>query len=149
MSEEIIGYIGHQDKGEGFPVRFVVEEERIVGRAGGRVQGKKIELRIVEQGIEGEVDGQSIRVSLEGGELRGKIGEQQVVLRGVDHVTGFFGQPMVGWNVDARHSKDTMQGVFGGTVLNFPFVLKLDGVPGWMGVLAALSAFYALEPRAR
>ena len=70
------------------------------------------------------------------------------MLRGVDRVTGYFGEPIVGWNISAQQQGDHLEGTLGSTVLGRPFSMDLAGAPGWIGTLLAVLAFYALEPRA-
>ncbi|ADY25491.1 hypothetical protein Deipr_0318 [Deinococcus proteolyticus MRP] len=146
MNEVIKGRIGQE--GEGFGVRCEIQEDKIVGRAGSRLHGKNIELEITETGVQGKVGDQNITVALEGGELRGTIGDQRLTLRGVDRVTGRFGEPIIGWDIAAQQTGDQLEGRLGSTVLGRPFSMSLAGAPGWVGVLVAVVAFYALEPRA-
>ena len=133
---------------EGFDVRCTLEGDRIAGRAGGRLHGKDIDLEITETGVVGLVGGQAVRVELDGGELRGEVGGQPITLRGVDRVTGFFGQPIVGWNIVAQQVGEKLVGRLGSTVLGRDFEFDLGSAPGWVGTLVAVVAFYALEPRA-
>lgn len=146
MSEDLIkGRLGGAD---GYSVRCTIDGDRISGRAGGRLYGKDIELEITERGVQGTVGSEPVRVELEEGELRGLVGSQKLVLRGVDRVTGFLGEPIVGWNVVAQQQGERLQGQLGSTVLGRPFELDLGSAPGWVGALVAVVAFYALEPRA-
>ena len=80
--------------------------------------------------------------------VRGNVGAQKLTLRGVDRVTGFMGEPIVGWNVVAQQTGEKLVGQLGSTVLGRPFELDLGSAPGWVGTLVAVVAFYALEPRA-
>lgn len=147
MSEVITGRIGSGD--ESFSVRCEIkDDDQIVGRAGGRLHGKAIRLQITETGVQGTVGPDPIAVTLEGGELRGVVGEQPLTLRGVDRVTGHFGEAIIGWNISAAQKGDELQGQLGSTVLGRPFTMNLAGAPGWIGALIAVVAFYALEPRA-
>lgn len=141
-----MGRIGQE--GEGFSVRCEILEDKIKGRAGSRLHGKNIELEITESGVQGKVGDQAVSVALEAGELRGTIGDQPLTLRGVDRVTGRFGEPIIGWDITAQQNGDHLEGRLGSTVLGRPFSLELAGAPGWVGVLVAVVAFYALEPRA-
>lgn len=145
MEDLIRGRVGGAD---GYAVRCAIDGDRISGRAGGRLYGKDIELEITERGVQGTVGEESVRIELEEGELRGNVGNQRLVLRGVDRVTGFFGEPIVGWNVVAQQQGERLQGQLGSTVLGRPFELDLGTAPGWVGTLVAVIAFYALEPRA-
>lgn len=146
MSEDLIkGRLGGAD---GYNVRCAIDGDRISGRAGGRLHGKDIDLEITERGVQGTVGAENVRIELEEGELRGNVGGQKLVLRGVDRVTGFLGEPIVGWNVVAQQTGDRLQGQLGSTVLGRPFELSLGSAPGWVGTLVAVVAFYALEPRA-
>ena len=99
MEDLIKGRLGGAD---GYDIRCAIDGDKIVGRAGGKLHGKDIELEITERGVQGSVGTESVKIELEGGELRGNVGNQQLTLRGVDRVTGFFGQPIVGWNVVAQ-----------------------------------------------
>lgn len=132
----------------GFELRCTIEGDAIVGRAGGRLHGKDIHLEINETGVEGTVGSEPVRVALEEGELRGNVGSQKLVLRGVDRVTGFLGEPIVGWNIVAQQQGERLVGQLGSTVLGQGFELELGSAPGWVGTLVAVVAFYALEPRA-
>ncbi|WP_216319677.1 hypothetical protein [Deinococcus aestuarii] len=146
MEDLIKGRLGGEQGGYG--VRCAIDGDRITGRAGGRLHGKDIELEITERGVQGTVGDEPVRIELEEGELRGNVGGQRLVLRGVDRVTGFFGEPIVGWNVVAQQQGEKLQGQLGSTVLGRPFELDLGTAPGWVGTLVAVVAFYALEPRA-
>lgn len=145
MEDLIKGRLGGAD---GYAIRCAIDGDRISGRAGGKLHGKNIELEITERGVQGTVGGDPVRVELEEGELRGNVGNQKLVLRGVDRVTGFMGEPIVGWNVVAQQQGEQLQGQLGSTVLGRPFELTLGTAPGWVGTLIAIVAFYALEPRA-
>lgn len=134
---------------EGYDILCTVEEEKIIGRAGGKLYGKNLEIIISDTGVDGKVGNEEISVHLDSGELRGTIGKQEIVLRGVDQVRGFLGKPIVGWNIVAQQQNDTLIGHLDGTVLNKQFELSLGGAPGWIGTLVAIVAFYALEPRAQ
>ncbi|WP_102127093.1 hypothetical protein [Deinococcus planocerae] len=146
MEDLIKGRLGGE--ADGYSVRCAIDGDRITGRAGGKLHGKDIELEITERGVQGTVGEESVRIELEEGELRGNVGGQRLVLRGVDRVTGFLGEPIVGWNVVAQQQGDRLQGQLGSTVLGRPFELSLGTAPGWVGTLVAVVAFYALEPRA-
>lgn len=145
MEDLIKGRLGGAD---GYAIRCAIDGDRISGRAGGKLHGKDIELEITERGVQGTVGADPVRVELEEGELRGNVGNQKLVLRGVDRVTGFLGEPIVGWNVVAQQQGEELQGQLGSTVLGRPFTLTLGTAPGWVGTLIAIVAFYALEPRA-
>ena len=145
MSEDLIkGRLGGAD---GFGVRCAIDGDRISGRAGGQLYGKDIDLEITERGVQGTVGGESVRIELEEGELRGNVGGQKLVLRGVDRVTGFLGEPIVGWNIVAQQQGEKLSGQLGSTVLGRTFELDLGSAPGWVGTLVAVVALYALEPR--
>ena len=109
--------------------------------------GKDIDLEITERGVQGTVGSESVRIELEEGELRGNVGSQKLVLRGVDRVTGFLGEPIVGWNIVAQQQGEKLSGQLGSTVLGRTFELDLGSAPGWVGTLVAVVALYALEPR--
>lgn len=146
MKEVMKGRLG--DK-QGYEICCSVEEEKIVGRAGGRLYGKDIELCINDTGVTGKVGTEEVDVVLDGGVLRGKIGLQDITLRGVDQVSGFFGQPIVGWHVVAQQEGNELVGQLASVTLNHTFRLELGGAPGWVGTLAVVVAFYALDPRAQ
>lgn len=129
-------------------MRCALEGDRIVGRAGGKLHGKDINLEITETGVEGVVGADSVRVTLQEGELRGNVGREQISLRGVDRVSGFLGEPIVGWNIVAQQNGQKLVGRLGSTVLGKDFEFELGSAPGWVGTLVAVVAFYALEPRA-
>ncbi|WP_041230987.1 hypothetical protein [Deinococcus peraridilitoris] len=133
---------------EGFDVRCTLDGDRIVGRAGGRLHGKDIDLEITETGVQGTVGGESVAVELQEGELRGNVGREQITLRGVDRVTGFLGEPIVGWNIMGQQVGQKLMGRLGSTILGKDFEFELGSAPGWVGTLVAVVAFYALEPRA-
>ncbi|CAM3696289.1 hypothetical protein [Deinococcus frigens] len=145
MDDLIKGRLGGAD---GYDIRCTIEGDSISGRAGGKLHGKDIDLEITERGVQGSVGNDPVKIELEGGELRGNVGSQKLVLRGVDRVTGFMGEPIVGWNVVAQQTGEHLSGQLGSTVLGRPFELELGSAPGWVGTLVALVAFYALEPRA-
>ena len=145
MEDFLKGRLGGES---GYDIRCAIDGDRITGRAGGRLHGKDITLEITEKGVRGSVGDAPVRVELEAGELRGHIGAEKLTLRGVDRVTGFFGEPIVGWNVTAQQQGTRLFGRLGSTVLGRDFELELGSAPGWVGALVAVVAFYALEPRA-
>ncbi|WP_027480440.1 hypothetical protein [Deinococcus pimensis] len=145
MEDVLKGRLGGAD---GFDVRCSLDGDRIVGRAGGRLHGKDIVLEITETGVQGTVGSEPVLVQLEEGELRGNVGREKISLRGVDRVTGFFGEPIVGWRIVAQQDGTRLQGQLGSTVLGRAFEFDLGSAPGWVGALVAVVAFYALEPRA-
>ncbi|OLV19454.1 MULTISPECIES: hypothetical protein [Deinococcus] len=145
MDDLIKGRLGGTD---GYDIRCTIEGDSISGRAGGKLHGKDIDLEITERGVQGTVGNDPVKIELDGGELRGNVGSQKLVLRGVDRVTGFMGEPIVGWNVVAQQTGEHLSGQLGSTVLGRPFEMELGSAPGWVGTLVALVAFYALEPRA-
>ncbi|MBZ9712832.1 MULTISPECIES: hypothetical protein [Deinococcus] len=145
MEDLIKGRLGGAD---GYSIRCAIDGDTIKGRAGGKLHGKDIALEITERGVQGTVGSESVKIELEDGELRGNVGSQKLTLRGVDRVTGFMGEPIVGWNVVAQQSGEKLVGQLGSTVLGRPFELDLGSAPGWVGTLVAVVAFYALEPRA-
>ncbi len=145
MEDVLKGRLGGAD---GFDVRCSLDGDRIVGRAGGKLHGKDINLEITETGVVGVVGTDDVKVELQEGELRGNVGRERVTLRGVDRVTGFFGEPIVGWNILAQQQGQKLIGRLGSTVLGKDFEFDLGSAPGWVGTLVAVVAFYALEPRA-
>ncbi|PYE54921.1 hypothetical protein [Deinococcus yavapaiensis] len=145
MEDVLKGRLGGTD---GFDVRCSLDGDRIVGRAGGKLHGKDINLEITETGVVGVVGNDDVKVELQEGELRGHVGRERVTLRGVDRVTGFFGEPIVGWNILAQQQGQKLIGRLGSTVLGKDFEFDLGSAPGWVGTLVAVVAFYALEPRA-
>lgn len=145
MEDLIKGRLGGAD---GYDIRCAIDGDKISGRAGGKLHGKDIELEITERGVRGMVGNETVQIELEEGELRGNVGSQKLVLRGVDRVTGFLGEPIVGWNITAQQIGNSLQGQLGSTVLGRVFTLDLGSAPGWIGTLVAVVAFYALEPRA-
>ncbi|MFC4452738.1 hypothetical protein [Deinococcus sonorensis] len=132
----------------GYDIRCAIDGDRITGRAGGRLHGKDINLEITERGVQGTVGEAPVKIELQEGELKGNVGSEKLTLRGVDRVTGFFGEPIVGWNVVAQQQGSSLVGRLGSTVLGRDFQLDLGSAPGWVGALVAVVAFYALEPRA-
>ena len=145
MEDFIKGRLGGAD---GYDIRCSIDGDKISGRAGGKLHGKDIDLEITDRGVRGTVGNDSVTIELQEGELRGQVGSQKLVLRGVDRVTGFLGEPIVGWNIVAQQQGDYLSGQLGSTVLGRAFNLELGSAPGWVGTLVAVVAFYALEPRA-
>ncbi|WP_291426591.1 hypothetical protein [Deinococcus sp.] len=145
MEDLIKGRLGGAD---GYDIRCAIDGDKIVGRAGGKLHGKDIELEITERGVQGTVGDDSVLIELTDGELRGNVGNQKLTLRGVDRVTGYMGEPIVGWNIVAQQNGDHLTGQLGSTILGRVFDLQLGSAPGWIGTLVAVVAFYALEPRA-
>ena len=145
MEDLIQGRLGGAD---GYDIRCAIDGDKISGRAGGKMHGKDIELEITDRGVRGSVGSESVNIELQEGELRGNVGSQKLVLRGVDRVTGFLGEPIVGWNIVAQQQGESLSGQLGSTVLGRVFTLDLGSAPGWVGTLVAVVAFYALEPRA-
>ncbi|THF70431.1 hypothetical protein E7T06_06915 [Deinococcus sp. Arct2-2] len=145
MEDQIKGRLGGAD---GYDIRCIIDGDRITGRAGGKLHGKDIDLEITERGVQGTVGADPFKIELQDGELKGNVGSQKLTLRGVDRVTGYMGEPIVGWNVVAQQNGDQLVGQLGSTVLGRNFELSLGSAPGWVGTLVALVSFYALEPRA-
>lgn len=145
MDDLIKGRLGGTD---GYDIRCVIDGDTIRGRAGGKVHGKDIDLEITERGVQGTVGDDPVKIELADGELKGNVGSQALTLRGVDRVTGFMGEPIIGWNVAAQQTGEHLRGQLGSTILGRPFELSLGSAPGWVGTLIAVVAFYALEPRA-
>lgn len=145
MEDLIKGRLGGAD---GYDIRCTIDGDSIRGRAGGKLHGKDINLEITERGVQGSVGAEPVKIELDDGELRGNVGAQKLTLRGVDRVTGFMGEPIIGWNVVAQQNGERLTGQLGSTVLGRPFDLELGSAPGWVGTLVAVVAFYALEPRA-
>ena len=145
MEDLIKGRLGGED---GYAIRCAIDGDKIVGRAGGKVHGKDIELEITERGVRGSVGNESVSIELTEGELKGHVGNQSITLRGVDRVTGYMGEPIVGWNIVAQQQGEQLNGQLGSTILGRVFNLDLGSAPGWVGTLVAVVAFYALEQRA-
>lgn len=134
---------------EGYDIRCTIQEDKIVGRAGGKLYGVDIELEISEKGVVGNVGQFPVHIDLAEGELKGHVGEQPLSLRGVDRVTGQLGRPVIGWSIAAQQQGRHLSGQLGSTILGREFNLELGSAPGWIGVLVAVVAFYGLEPRAQ
>lgn len=130
---------------DGYDVRCTLEEDRIVGRVGGKLAGQDLSLEILETGVQGYAGTAAVFVELKDGKLVGKVGDEELVLQGVDRVTGRLGSPIVGWNIYAEQRGQMMAGRLGGTVLGRDFVLQLGSAPGWIGAMIAVVAFYAIE----
>ncbi|WP_161883766.1 hypothetical protein [Deinococcus alpinitundrae] len=145
MDDLLKGRLGGAD---GYTIRCAIDGDKIVGRAGGKLSGKDIDLEITERGVAGTVGDESVKIELQDGELRGNVGKETLSLRGVDRVTGYLGAPIVGWNISAQQTGEKLEGRLGSTVLGREFSLELGSAPGWVGTLVAVVAFYALEPRA-
>ena len=145
MDDVLKGRLGGAD---GYDIRCTIDGDRIVGRAGGKLSGKMIDLEITERGVAGTVGDESVKVELQDGELRGNVGRETLTLRGVDRVSGHLGAPITGWDIFAQQQGQKLAGRLGSTVLGREFTLELGSAPGWVGVLVAVVAFYALEPRA-
>ncbi len=145
MEDFLKGRLGGES---GYDIRCTIDGDRITGRAGGKIHGKDIDLEITERGVQGSVGNAPVIIELDAGELKGKVGSEKLTLRGVDRVTGFFGEPIIGWNVVAQQQGNQLVGRLGSTVLGRDFQLELGTAPGWVGALVAVVAFYALEPRA-
>ncbi len=145
MEDLIKGRFGGAD---GYDIRCTIDGDGIKGRAGGKLYGKDIDLEITDLGVQGSVGDDKVKVELQGGELKGYVGSQNLTLRGVDRVTGYFGDPIVGWNVTAQQTGEHLVGQLGSTVLGRPFEVSLGSAPGWIGTLVAIVSFYALDPRA-
>ena len=145
MEDLIKGRLGGAD---GYSIRCAIDGDTIRGRAGGKLHGKDIDLEITERGVQGTVGTESVKIELAEGELKGNVGSQNLTLRGVDRVTGYMGEPIVGWNIVAQQQGEKLTGQLGSTILGRPFELDLGSAPGWVGTLVAVVAFYALDPRA-
>jgi hypothetical protein len=139
----IEGFLG----AEKFEIKVRLEQDKLLGRVGGTLMAKEVRLELSATGVSGRVGGTTgfeVRLSLEGGELVGFIGNAPVAMRGVDVVTGTLGDGFSALEFMARQSGSKLIGSLGG-LLGQPFQLELDETPGWLGALVVLVAFYALE----
>jgi hypothetical protein len=139
----IEGYLGAQR----FEIKVRLEQDKLLGRIGGALMAKEVKLELSPTGVSGRVGGATgfeVRLSLEGGELIGFLGNDPISMRGVDVVTGTLGDGFSSLEFMARQSGSTLIGSIGG-LLGQPFSLELDEAPGWLGALVVMVAFYALE----
>lgn len=143
--DALFGRLG--DATDGYSVRCKLDGDAIVGRVGGRLAGKDIRLEITDNGVSGQVDGQDVLVELKDGQLVGHVGNLNLVLRGVDRVTGRLGEVIGGWDIVAQQQGSNLVGRLGGAVLGKNFEFDLGQAPGWIGTLIATVAFYSLEAR--
>jgi hypothetical protein len=137
------GLIGN----EGFEIKARLEGDRLLGRVGGALMGKDLSLDLSDTGVTGTVGGKNgaaVQLSLETGELVGFIGADRVALRGVDQVSGEIGTGVVAIEMRAVQRGDALEGRVGG-LTGKAFSLQLDGLPGWIGALVAVTAYCALE----
>lgn len=137
---EIIGRLGTED---GYQLRFELDEDRLSCQIGGSVLRKKLEVEINETGVFGKVTGNngfSVDLKLESGGLVGTIGDQNVVLRGVDQVNGQIGDGLWAASVVAQTKGQRLFGRIGN--VNFEFALQ--GAPGWIIALGTVVAYQAL-----
>jgi hypothetical protein len=139
----IQGFLGE----EKFEIKARLEGDRVLGRVGGALMAKEIDLSLTDKGVSGRVGGKNgfeVLLELEAGELVGLVGADRIVLRGVDQVTGALGSGITALEFAARQRGEQLQGRIGG-LMGKSFELELDGAPGWVGVLIGLIAYYAFE----
>jgi hypothetical protein len=132
---------------EKFEIKARLEGDQVLGRIGGALMAKDIDLSLSDKGVSGRVGGKNgfaVLLELEAGELVGLIGSERLVLRGVDQVTGTLGTGITVLEFAARQRGEQLQGRIGG-LMGKSFELELDGAPGWVGVLIGLIAYYAFE----
>jgi hypothetical protein len=140
----IIGRVGGQS--DGLDIRAELDQDALKGRVGG-IFGKDLNLEITETGIHGQVGGSKgflVSLELRGGELSGSVGSEALVMRGVDQVTGRLGDTIGGLEISARQRGSKLTGRLGGLTGKM-IDLELGAAPGWIGVLTAVVAIYALE----
>jgi hypothetical protein len=141
----LTGRVGAQS--DGYDVRCKLVGDQLMGRIGSPLYGCNFRLDIADDGLEGAVlgvRGFAVSLKLAGGELVGLVGNESLVLRGVDTVTGVLGNTIVGLEIAARQNGPLVSGRIAG-LLGKPFELEVGDIPGWMGVLVAVIGFYALE----
>lgn len=139
----IEGFLGS----EKFEIKVRLEGDQLLGRVGGALMARDVKLSLTATGVTGRVGGTNgfdLRLSLEGGELIGFIGNDPITLRGVDTVVGTLGDGFSALEFGARQNGTRLNGSIGG-LLGKPFALELGEAPGWLGALVVLAAFYALE----
>jgi hypothetical protein len=139
------GRVGAQN--DGYDVRCKLLGDQLSGRIGSPLYGCNFKLDIADDGLEGAVLGPrgfAVTLKLVNGELVGQLGNESLVLRGVDVVTGMLGNSIVGLEIVARQSGPLVSGQIAG-LLGKPFELEVGDIPGWMGVLVAVIGFYALD----
>jgi hypothetical protein len=140
----ITGRVG--SAADGLDIRADLDQDALKGRVGG-VFGKDINLQISENGIHGRVGGSKgfeVVLELRNGELSGHVGGEALVMRGVDQVTGRLGDTIGGLEISARQRGSNLTGRLGGLTGKM-IELELGAAPGWIGVLTAVVAVYALE----
>jgi hypothetical protein len=141
----LTGRVGAQS--DGYDVRCILRGDQLLGRIGSPLYGCNFRLDIADDGLDGAVlglRGFSISLKLSNGELVGHIGNEELVLRGVDIVTGLLGKRLVGLEIAAQQNGPLVSGRIAG-LIGKPFQLEVGDIPGWMGVLVAVVGFYALE----
>jgi hypothetical protein len=140
----IIGRVGGPT--DGLEIRAELDQDALKGRVGG-IFGKDLNLAITETGVHGQVGGSKgflVSLELRGGELSGAVGNESLVVRGVDQVTGRLGDTIGGLEISARQRGSKLTGRLGGLTGKM-IDLELGSAPGWIGVLTAVVALYALE----
>ncbi len=144
VQNEITGHLGTNPSIE---LKARLEQDRILGRVGGALMAKELNLEVSEKGVNGHVGGKNgfeVSLELKAGELTGFVGQDNLNLRGVDQVTGHLGSTLGGVDFIANQHGDKLRGRMGG-IKGQTFELELAGTPGWIGTLVAIIAFYALE----
>lgn len=131
---------------DGLEIRAELDQDALKGRVGG-IFGKDLNLSITETGVHGQVGGSKgflVSLALRGGELSGAVGNESLVVRGVDQVTGRLGDTIGGLEISAHQRGSKLSGRLGGLTGKM-IDLELGAAPGWIGVLTAVVALYALE----
>ncbi len=144
VQNEITGSLGVNPSIE---LKARLEQDRILGRVGGALMAKELNLEVSEKGVSGRVGGKNgfeVNLELKAGELSGFVGTDALNLRGVDQVTGRLGSAMNGVDFISNQNGDHLRGRLGG-IKGQTFELELAGTPGWIGTLVAIIAFYAIE----
>jgi hypothetical protein len=144
VQNEITGSLGVNPSIE---LKARLEQDRILGRVGGALMAKELNLEVSEKGVSGRVGGKNgfdVNLELKAGELTGFVGTDALNLRGVDQVVGRLGSATNGVDFISNQHGDSLRGRLGG-IKGQLFELELAGTPGWIGTLVAIIAFYAIE----
>ncbi|HWG84325.1 MAG TPA: hypothetical protein VNT60_02490 [Deinococcales bacterium] len=145
MKDDITGRLGGPS--DGHDIRCRMDGDTVRGRIGGALMARELTLDINTDGVNGKVGGTKgfdVSLRLDGGELVGQVGREDLRLRGVDRVAGRVGDTIGGVDVIAVQRGQKISGRVGG-IAGKAFELELGEAPGWVGALVAAVTYYALE----
>ncbi len=124
-----------------FPIQFELNNDTLRGRIGGALQGQNFELKLRHDGMSGNLGKNEIELVIKEGELVGQIAGTPIHVRGVENISGRFGQTLLALSLNARQHGDVLIGTLGAN----HFELQLADTPAWLGAVVACMAQQSLN----